>query len=99
MRMCDFPGCEHLHGHGPSIPHGKRRAFTARQVPSSEERVSAQVEADNREQLRHARAESIARNAMNDRAWIADDRLTFRQALHVATAAALQALTETENAR
>lgn len=95
MLICNFPGCDMLHGHGG--PHQAWRHASQSYAPLAEQRTPAESRrsrADRRE-----RAEQIARDALTQRGYNSTRNLPYADALSIATAAALQALTETENAR
>lgn len=90
MKMCSFPGCQHLGGHGG--PHGRWDATTQAWVPLAEQRTPAEQMRERRAKINREKAERIAAQVMED--------MTGTESLHgIATAAALAALTETENAR
>lgn len=89
------PHCTKLDGYGGL--HGTWSAALGDYVPL--EFGAAENTRPARNAQRHEKAERIARKALDNRAYIPGDRMSFQQALHVATSAALAALTEMENAR
>lgn len=94
MRMCNFPGCQHLHGHASTTPHATWSG--GEWVPLPEQRTRRQILADSRDRMRREKAEKIAADNFPSGHWIQGDADVICAAL---TAAALQALTESENAR
>lgn len=99
MRMCGFPGCQRLHGHPANMPHAMWDAAQMAWVPLAEQRTHAEQMRERRDRINREKAERIARKALDRFAYEPGDRLSFTRALDVATAAALQALTDKENAR
>lgn len=105
MKMCEFPGCEHLGGHGPSTPHARWSAELGEWVLLPEQRTRGQIARDARNAKRREKAERIAAEQITIN-YSAAERLAqylpesrqedLRTALSMA---ALQALTESENAR
>lgn len=95
MKMCEFRGCQKLDGHGGL--HGRWDADAGDYFPLEEQRTPAQIMTERRERINREKAERIARQTVEGSNWIQpEDRDEF---LDVATAAALAALTEKENAR
>lgn len=93
--MCSFPGCERI-PHYTGL-HARWDAERQDWVPLTEQRTRAQIRRDRADAERRNKAERIARDVLE--ADERDDLPMNATAFQIATAAALQALTETENAR
>lgn len=102
MPVCQFPGCERLQRHNPTTsPHARWDPLRGEFVPLTEQRTPAQIRRESADAERRAHAERIAAAVV-----VAEHRRDgesfprdWDDVQKIATAAALQALTETENAR